>query len=106
MEWVKIFSSADEARARLQAGKPQLLVVHGKRICLVWHQQDFLAVQDSCTHHGGELSQGHVNYLGEIICPWHNFRFDLKTGRATDSSCADLKTYPVKTDDSGFFIGI
>ncbi|WP_333819765.1 Rieske (2Fe-2S) protein [Ohtaekwangia sp.] len=106
MEWIKIFASDTEARGRIQSGKPQLLVIHGKRICLVLHEGNFRAVQDSCTHNGGSLSQGHVNYLGEIVCPWHGYRFDLRSGRACDSSSHDLKTYPVKSDDSGFFIGI
>ena len=106
MEWIKIFSSEEEARKRIAADQPQLLVVHGKRICLVLHQEVFQAVQDTCSHNGESLSKGRVNYLGEIVCPWHNYRFDLKTGRACDSSCRDLATYPIKSDGDGFFIGI
>lgn len=106
MEWIKIFASDTEARSRIAENKPQLLILHGKRICLVLHKNNFLAVQDACTHNGESLSKGNVNYLGEIICPWHNYRFDLANGKACDSSCADLITYPVKVDDSGFFVGI
>ena len=106
MEWIKIFASEEEAKSKLSSDKPQLLILHGKRICLVRHKESFLAVQDACTHNGESLSKGAVNYLGEIICPWHNYRFDLRSGRACDSSSADLKTYPVKSDESGFFVGI
>ena len=106
MEWIKIFSSEVEARKRIVSDKPQLLVVHGKRICLVLHHEVFQAVQDSCSHNGESLSKGQVNYLGEIICPWHNYRFDLKTGRACDSSCRELAIYPLKIDGDGFFIGL
>ena len=106
MEWVKIFSSEAEAKSRIFPGKPELLIVHGQRICLVLHDEAFHAVQDACTHNGESLSKGQVNYLGEIICPWHNYRFDLKNGRASDSSNRDLRVYPIKSDDSGFFIGI
>ena len=106
MEWIKIFTSDSEARSRIGKDKPQLLVLNGRRICLVLHGEDFFAVQDACSHNGESLSKGHVNYLGEIICPWHNYRFSLNDGRACDSSCAALKTYPVRSDDSGFFIGI
>ncbi len=106
MEWVKLFGSDEEARAKLSENKPQLLKVKGTRICLVMHQGSFYAVQDSCSHNGESLSRGQINYLGEIICPWHNYRFQLSTGRACDSSCRDLTTYTIKSDDSGFFIGI
>jgi nitrite reductase/ring-hydroxylating ferredoxin subunit len=47
----------------------QLPIVQGKRICLVLHGNNFLAVQDACTHNGESLSGGKVNYLGEIVCP-------------------------------------
>lgn len=106
MEWIKIFASEEEAKSKLSPGRPQLLVLHGKRICLVRYKESFLAVQDACTHNGESLSKGSVNYLGEIICPWHNYRFDLQSGKACDSSSADLNTYPVKIDESGFFVGI
>lgn len=106
MEWLKIFSNEAEALQRLQNNKPQLVIANGQRICLLNHNQKFFAVQDMCTHSGASLSQGHVNYLGEIICPLHSYCFNLQTGQELSSRSRDLKTYPLKIDDSGFFIGI
>jgi nitrite reductase/ring-hydroxylating ferredoxin subunit len=106
MEWLKIFSGESEALQRLQDNKPQLVVANGKRICLVNLKGRFFAVQDTCTHSGESLSKGAVNYLGEIICPLHNYCFSLHTGQELSSRSRDLKTYPVKIDDSGFFLGI
>lgn len=106
MQWIKVFSDEASARQRLTENKPQLLILQGLRICLVIHNNAFLAVQDSCPHNGESLSKGHVNYLGEIVCPWHNYRFDLQNGSACNASCSDLVTYPVKSGAEGFFIGI
>lgn len=106
VQWVKIFSGEAEAVQRLQTNKPQLVIANGKRICLVRHVDKFFAVQDSCSHSGESLSKGHINYLGEVICPLHNHCFNLQTGREISSRSADLVTYPVKIDDSGFFIGV
>jgi nitrite reductase/ring-hydroxylating ferredoxin subunit len=106
MEWIKIFPTEAEARLRILPQKPQLLIVHGKRICLALHDDVFYAVQDSCTHNGESLSKGRLNYLGEIICPWHGYRFSMQSGRASDSSCPDLTTYPIRADASGFYIGL
>ena len=106
MDWIKVFSGADEARKRISTDKPQLLILHGKRVCLVLHNDTFFAVQDSCTHNGESLSKGHVNYLGEVICPLHNYQFNLQNGRECSSRSRDLVTYPVKIDESGFFVGI
>jgi nitrite reductase/ring-hydroxylating ferredoxin subunit len=106
MEWIKIFGSDAEARRQILADKPQLLVLYGKRICLALHNDKFFAVQDACTHNGESLSKGTINYLGEVICPLHNYQFDLQSGRECSSRSRDLTTYPVKIDESGFFVGI
>ena len=106
MEWLKIFGSEEEARTKMKENIPQLVIAKNKRVCLALHDGMFYAVQDSCTHNGESLSKGKVNYLGEIICPWHNYRFQLNSGTACDSSCHDLVTYPIKSDQSGFYIGI
>ncbi len=85
---------------------PQLVIIGDRRIALILHEGTFLAVQDSCTHNGESLSKGKINFLGEIICPWHGYRFDLRTGRACDSSCRDLVTYEVKADATGLYLAI
>lgn len=106
MEWIKIFESEEAARAKVAHGRNQLLVINGVRICLLLYEGQFYAVQDSCTHNGESLCKGHLNYMGEIICPWHNYQFDVRSGRESASRSADLKTYPVKCDHTGFYVGI
>ncbi|MEK6781032.1 MAG: Rieske 2Fe-2S domain-containing protein [Bacteroidota bacterium] len=106
MEWIKVFSSGNEARKRLKENVPQLLIINRKRLCLVLRNNIFYVVQDSCSHHGESLSKGMVNYLGEIICPWHGHQFNLTTGRECSERSADLETYPVKENQDGFFIGM
>lgn len=106
MEWVRIFSSPAEARQRLAENKPQLLIVRGKRICLIGRGNRFYAFQDACTHSGESLSRGQVNYLGEVICPGHGYGFDVKSGRESGERCPDLEIFPVKEDEAGLYIGL
>ena len=106
MEWIQVFPSADQARARLAENKPQLVIVHGKRICLVLRGGRFYAIQDTCSHSSESLSKGAINYLGEVICPGHGYCFSLKTGRESAERSSDLDTYPVKEDETGFYVGI
>src|SRR5258708_37022730 len=90
MDWIQVFSSAAEARLQLAENKPQLLIVHGKRICLVLREGRFYAIQDTCTHSSESLSKGAINYLGEVICPGHGYCFSLKTGRESAERSRDL----------------
>ena len=106
MEWIKIFSSKDEADKEMNDSRPQLLIAGEVRICLIRFRGNYTAVQDSCTHNGESLSKGSINYLGEIICPWHNYCFETRFGRESRGRSHPLQTYPIKIDDTGFFIGI
>lgn len=106
MQWVKIFSDAQAARARIQPGGTQLLIVNQKRICLARIENEFFAVEDKCSHNGESLSKGSINYLGEVVCPWHGYRFKLKTGRESAERSRDLDTYPIKIDETGFYVGL
>ena len=106
MKWVQIFPSATQARERLVENKPQLLIVHGKRICLVLRGGKFHAFQDTCPHSGESLSKGNINYLGEVICPGHGYCFSVNTGREANERSRDLEMYLVKEDETGFYLGI
>ena len=106
IEWVKIFQSDALARTAIQENTLRLIIVYGKRICLTVHGGKFFAVQDRCPHNGASLSEGKINHREEIVCPLHGYRFQLNGGMACDSSSADLVTYPIKIDDTGFFIGL
>ena len=106
MDWIEVFPSVAQARQRLSENKPQLLIVHGKRICLVFREGQFYAVQDMCTHSGESLSKGAINYLGEIICPGHGYCFSMKTGRESAERSRDLEIYPVREGETGFYVGI
>lgn len=105
MEWIKIADSGAQLRDKVHEGNPQLVIVRQTRICLANLQGTFYAVHDKCTHNGESLSKGKVNYIGEVVCPWHGYRFAMKTGQC-QGDAADLETFPIKEDESGVFIGL
>ena len=106
MEWIRVFSSVEEAHQRLRENIPQLLVVRGISICLVRRANGLFAIENKCSHNGESLSKGSINFLGEVICPWHGYRFDLKTGRESGERSHDLVIYPIKQNEEGVFIAL
>lgn len=106
VNWIKLFSSGADARQRLTENKPQLVLIDGLRICLVLRGDRLFAIHDKCTHNGDSLSKGTINYLGDVVCPWHGYRFSLKTGREANEQSNDVAVYPIKEDEQGVFIGI
>jgi nitrite reductase/ring-hydroxylating ferredoxin subunit len=101
MDWIKIF---DATNIDLLENRPRLLVIHGRRLCVVKRDGKILAVQDRCTHSGESLSRGTVNYLGEIVCPLHQHQFNLKTGRECSQRSSDLECFPIKENEDGVFV--
>jgi nitrite reductase/ring-hydroxylating ferredoxin subunit len=106
MEWIKVFSSGEEARKKLMENKPQLLIIRGQALCLVLRGGVFYAVENRCPHNGEQLSKGVVNFLGEVVCPWHGYRFNIKTGRESSERSRDLAIFPVIEKDEGVFLAL
>ncbi|HEV2186635.1 MAG TPA: non-heme iron oxygenase ferredoxin subunit [Stellaceae bacterium] len=92
-KWVKA-----AARGALGDGEVIGVIVEGREIALYEMDGEVFATDDICTHAYAKLSDGWME-RGEIECPLHAGRFDIKTGKATAPPCVDdLKTYPVRVE--------
>ena len=71
------------ALRQLSAEQCTLVPLAGRIVGLVLHDGRPVAIVNDCPHFGGPLAQGPINTArGEIICPWHKFRFALATGQS------------------------
>jgi nitrite reductase/ring-hydroxylating ferredoxin subunit len=60
-------------------GGAKLVEAGGKKIALFNLDSMFYAIDDTCTHRGGPLSEGEIE--GErVTCPWHGAVYNVKTG--------------------------
>lgn len=106
MEWIPIFKSKEEVQSKMRENVPYRIDVRGKAICIVLQQNVLHAFENKCSHNGEALHKGSINYLGEIVCPWHGYRFNIKTGRECGERCRDLETFPIEERENGFCIGV
>lgn len=59
----------------------------------------YFATDDLCTHGEASLAEGEIED-GEIVCPYHMGRFDIRTGEPTAAPCSiALATYRVAVVD-------
>lgn len=71
----------------------------GKALVLVSLGGTIYALDDTCPHEAGPLSEGQIEGE-EIVCPWHASHFDIKTGRVTmDPAMENIATYTVRLVD-------
>jgi uncharacterized membrane protein/nitrite reductase/ring-hydroxylating ferredoxin subunit len=65
---------------------------------------EWFAFQEFCTHRFGPLSEGRL-VDGEVECPWHRSRFDMRTGKVTQGPAKiDLKTFDVAVRDGTILV--
>lgn len=104
--WQKVYNSVAEATEKVPLRKLQKLVLEGREICLAHTQAGLFAVADACPHLGYSLSRGTTNYLNEVICPWHSYRFNLESGKECEYRSRNAVTYPVEVREDGLYIGL
>ncbi|MBK6387014.1 MAG: non-heme iron oxygenase ferredoxin subunit [Rhodoferax sp.] len=64
------------------------------------------ATDNLCTHGNARLCDGFIEGL-EIECPFHQGRFDLRTGQPTCAPATEpLKTWPVKIDGDRVYLAL
>ena len=74
--------------AEVKPDLPVQAVVNGVAYAVFNLDGDLYVTQDLCTHGPGSLAEGFV-MDGEIECPFHQGRFDIRSGRATAAPCTE-----------------
>ena len=97
---VKLFDSIEEAKRILPNKTPQLVKAFGKNICVIRIDERLQAFENECPHMGESLHRGKLNYLNEIVCPLHSYRFDIQTGEESNRRCGSLKKINVIYTDA------
>ncbi len=70
------------------------VMLKGRPIALFLHEGRVHAVDDRCPHSEGQLSKGKI-VDGDVICPLHQWNFDLETGISPYNPADQIKVYPV-----------
>lgn len=92
-DWVDV-AAADE----FPPGTSKVVDVDGARVAVFNLDGEYYAIEDICTHDGGELADGEVE--GDvIICPRHGARFSIRTGAVLAPPAYEpVATFPVRVE--------
>jgi len=63
------------------------------------------AIDGLCPHRGGPLGQGQIQD-GRLVCPWHLWDFDCRTGAYGLKPNEKLATYSVRIEGDDILIDI
>ncbi len=81
MTWIRLAKVADipeDEGLEIQLGTQEL--------ALFKEGENVFCLENSCPHRGAALAEGRIQD-GEVICPWHGWRFSLSNG-----ACSSLPT--------------
>jgi nitrite reductase (NADH) small subunit len=96
-EWVAAAAIKD-----LQRRKKTQVQVGGQPVALFLVGGRVFALHDTCIHEERSLSKGAI-LRGRVVCPGHQWQFDLDTGWVEDQEKCQ-PTYDVKVEDDTVYI--
>jgi nitrite reductase (NADH) small subunit len=91
-DWVRAVAVTD-----VPPGSCAEVSVGGTPVALYNVGGTFYATSNTCLHRGGPLGQGMLEG-NAVMCPWHAWTWDVRTGENTANPSLRIPTYEVKVD--------
>jgi 3-phenylpropionate/trans-cinnamate dioxygenase ferredoxin subunit len=83
----------------LSEGEHVVVNVDDTEVAIFKIEGEYYAIEDVCTHDGGELASGSIEG-DEIVCPRHGARFCIKTGAVkSPPAYEDIKHFLLRIEN-------
>lgn len=93
-DWITV-----AAVGELAPGACKVADVDGTVVAVFNINGEFFAIEDVCTHDGGELASGVIEG-DQVICPRHGARFCVRTGDALSAPAYEpTAKFPVRIEN-------
>ncbi len=99
--WQKIATQSDLP----EEGEAREFTLGEKVICIANVEGEYSAMDNVCVHRGGPLGQG-VIMDGKVVCPWHGWAYDPKTGIPDVNPDTRVQVYPLRIEADEVLIEI
>jgi nitrite reductase/ring-hydroxylating ferredoxin subunit len=98
VDWVEVGSLSD-----LRKRRRVVVEVGDRQVAVFSHDGEVYALDNVCIHKQRELSKG-VILNGRIVCPGHQWSYDLRTGYEQTMDRYQ-PCFPIKIEDEAVYIG-
>ncbi|HLN34674.1 MAG TPA: Rieske 2Fe-2S domain-containing protein [Nitrososphaeraceae archaeon] len=92
----------------VKEGEPKVfsLCINEKKkieILIFNFNDNFYAISSKCIHKGGPLVKGKLD--GHIItCPWHGWKYDIRTGLSSHEGGSSVDNFNIKISDNKIYV--
>jgi nitrite reductase/ring-hydroxylating ferredoxin subunit len=76
-----------------------------KVICVANVNGAISAMDNVCLHQGGPLGLGVIEG-DKLVCPWHGWQYDAKTGQVGSNPNLKVAVYPIKIKNGDVMVEI
>ena len=87
--------SASEVPVEGEVGE---FIVQGRAFCVANVGGAIAVLDGTCPHEGGPLGAGIIED-GRVVCPWHAYSFDVRTGTAEQDPELKAEVFEAKVED-------
>lgn len=77
-----------------------------KKICIGRFKEQVFAFANKCPHAGGIMTDGFIDALGNVVCPLHRYKFDMRNGRNVSGEGYYLKHWPVEIRNEAVYVAM
>ena len=102
--WFRIADHINELD--FQDNNISLIEVSGKKVCIGKYKDEIFAFTNKCPHAGGMMSEGYIDALGNVVCPMHRYKYDIRNGRNTSGEGYYRTHWPIETREDGIYVGM
>ena len=82
----------------IPVGRVIARMIGDRRIALGRSKSGIFALDNTCPHRGGPLAEGDL--IGEeLICPWHLWAFDVRTGNCPGGTVMGVAAHAVRIEE-------
>lgn len=89
----------------LPPGAATVVEAEGRAVAIFNVAGSLHAVDARCLHRGGPLAEGFVRD-GVVTCPWHWWRYDLRTGERLGAPHLRLTRYRAWVEDGEILVAV
>jgi nitrite reductase (NADH) small subunit len=87
----------------LAPGEGRVVEAGGRAIAVFNVDGQYYAVDNTCPHRGGPLAEGDLE--GAVVsCPWHAWRWDVRTGANVNNPAVTVACYPVREEGGAIYV--
>jgi nitrite reductase/ring-hydroxylating ferredoxin subunit len=87
----------------LEEGKMKLVRAEGKPVLFIKQNGKIYVIDDRCPHMGCKFSGGSLAG-GAVVCPCHEWKFNLDTGEYDEDRSYVLIKYPFKVESGKIWV--